>query len=151
MTLEHYLPEDLPVLTEVVGESSGEFPTLTEVVEETPAPISTDPGDTTVITSSRVDSIAEPKESAEIVLETSVGASLLAKDDRQQADSYNENDLLAQVQLDLEAHLEKVFAQKLQQHLADAQQQAIAQTLAELKDALPELIRKALASPQDPS
>lgn len=133
MTLDHYLPEDLPVLTEVVGESSGEFPTLTEIVEEIPTPIST-----------------EPSESAEIVLETPAGASLLAKDDRQQAGSCNEIDVLPQVQLDLEEHLENVFVQRLQQRLADAQQQAIEQTLAELKSELPELIRKALDTPQEP-
>jgi len=42
-----------------------------------------------------------------------------------------------------------VLAQRLQRRLADAQQQVIAETLAELKAELPELIRKALATPHD--
>jgi hypothetical protein len=44
----------------------------------------------------------------------------------------------------LEAHLETVFANKLRLHLAQLQQQAVEQTVNELKAELPELLRDAL-------
>lgn len=44
----------------------------------------------------------------------------------------------------LEAHIDSVFAEKLQAGLAAAQQQAVRQTLAELKNELPQLIHDAL-------
>ncbi len=46
---------------------------------------------------------------------------------------------------ELEVHLNSLVAQKLQQHLADAQQQAISIALADIRAEIPELIRKALA------
>jgi hypothetical protein len=44
----------------------------------------------------------------------------------------------------LEAHLETLFMQRLLPRLEEAQRQAIAQTWAELKDELPQLVRDAL-------
>jgi hypothetical protein len=44
----------------------------------------------------------------------------------------------------LEAHLEALFMQRLLPRLEEAQRQAIAQTWAELKDELPQLVRDAL-------
>ncbi len=44
----------------------------------------------------------------------------------------------------LEAHLEALFMQRLLPRLEAAQRQAVAQTWAELKDELPQLIRNAL-------
>ncbi len=99
------VPDDLPTLTEVVGETTGGFPTLTEVVEE-PAPDLPAP------------EIRDPS---------------------------------PQLLLHLQAHIETVFVQKLQQHLAAAQQHAIEQALAELKSELPQLIRTALDTPHGPA
>jgi len=129
MTTDHYLPQDLPVLTEVVGEASGGFPTLTEIVEETApssldAPIEVEAQDFTPIST----------ESADVLLPEEMPL-----------------DISPQLLSHLETHLEDVLAQRLQKRLADAQQQVIAETLAELKAELPELIRKALATPQNPS
>ena len=125
MTLDHYLPENLPVLTEVVGESSGEFPTLTEIVEE-PSTIYLD--DTIEIGAESLAPIST--ESADVLLPEEMPL-----------------DISPQLLSHLETHLEDVLAQRLQRRLADAQQQVIAETLAELKAELPELIRKALATP----
>ncbi|MEK7811735.1 MAG: hypothetical protein AAB278_07975 [Pseudomonadota bacterium] len=47
---------------------------------------------------------------------------------------------------ELEVHLDSLVAQKLQQYLADAQQQAIALALAEIRAEIPGLIRKTLDS-----
>ncbi len=44
----------------------------------------------------------------------------------------------------LEAHLETLFMQRLLPRLEEAQRQAIAQTWAELKDELPQIIRDTL-------
>lgn len=129
MTTDHYLPQDLPVLTEVVVESSGEFPTLTEVVE---APTTLDLDDTIKIEVEHLAPIST--ESADVLLPEEMPL-----------------DISPQLLSHLETHLEDVLAQRLQRRLADAQQQVIAETLAELKAELPELIRKALATPQDPS
>lgn len=129
MTTDHYLPKDLPVLTEVVGEASGAFPTLTEIVEAPSHP----PLDDTI--KIEVESLAPiSTESADVLLPEEMPL-----------------DISPQLLSHLETHLEDVLAQRLQRRLADAQQQVIAETLAELKAELPELIRKALATPQDPS
>ncbi|MFA7399103.1 MAG: hypothetical protein WCZ98_01350 [Sideroxydans sp.] len=129
MTTEHYLPQDLPVLTEVVGEASGGFPTLTEIVEEAvPSTL-----DATIEVEAQ-DFAPISTESANVLLPEEMPL-----------------DISPQLLSHLETHLEDVLAQRLQQRLADAQQQVIAETLAELKAELPELIRKALATPQDPT
>ncbi|MFA6120164.1 MAG: hypothetical protein WCT35_00115 [Sideroxydans sp.] len=127
MMTDRHLPPDLPVLTEVVGEETWSFPTLTEVVE---AP--TTPDLDTTIEIERLAPIST--ESADVLLPEEMPL-----------------DISPQLLSHLETHLEDVLAQRLQQRLAEAQQQVISQTLAELKAELPELIRKALATPQDPS
>jgi hypothetical protein len=127
MTTDHYLPQDLPVLTDVVGEASGGFPTLTEIVE---APSAPQLDDTIKIEAESFAPIST--ESADVLLPEEMPL-----------------DISPQLLSHIEAHLEHVLAQRLQQRLADAQQQVIAETLAELKAELPELIRKALATPQD--
>jgi len=124
MTTDHYLPSDLPVLTEIVGETSGAFPTLTEVVE--PADI-----DDTIETEPLVPISTE---STDVVLPAEMPL-----------------DLSPPLLSHLETHLEAVLAQRLQKRLADAQQRVIAETLSELKAELPDLIGKALATPQDPT
>jgi hypothetical protein len=129
MTTDHYLPQDLPVLTEVVGEASGAFPTLTEIVE---APSTSSLDDTIEIEAESLAPIST--ESADVLLPEEMPL-----------------DISPQLLSHLETHLEDVLAQRLQRRLADAQQQVIAETLAELKAELPELIRKALATPQDPT
>ncbi len=129
MTTDHYLPQDIPVLTEVVGEASGGFPTLTEMVEEA-APASLD----ATIAVQAQDFAPISTESADVLLPAEMPL-----------------DISPQLLSHLETHLEDVLAQRLQRRLADAQQQVIAETLAELKAELPELIRKALATSQDPS
>lgn len=129
MTTDHYLPQDIPVLTEVVDEPNSAVPTLTEIVE---APTPLDLDDTIKI---EVESLAPiSTESADVLLPEEMPL-----------------DISPQLLSRLETHLEDVLAQRLQRRLADAQQQVIAETLAELKAELPELIRKALATPQDPS
>ncbi len=107
MSRKRSIPDDLPTLTDVVGETTGGFPTLTEVVEEQnrDAPIP---------------DIPSPAPSAPEL-----------------------HDPAPQLLQDIQAHIEDVFAQKLQQHLAAAQQQAIEQALAELRAELPQLIRAA--------
>jgi len=129
MTTDHYLPQDLPVLTEVVGEASDGFPTLTEIVE---APSTPSLDDTIEIEAELLAPIST--ESADVLLPEEMPL-----------------DISPQLLSHLETHLEDVLAQRLQRRLADVQQQVIAETLAELKAELPELIRKALASPQDPT
>jgi len=129
MTTDHYLPQDIPVLTEVVDEQNSAVPTLTEIVE---APFSPSLDDTIEIEAESLAPIST--ESADILLPEEMPL-----------------DISPQLLSYLETHLEDVLAQRLQQRLADAQQQVIAQTLAELKAELPELIRKALATPQDPT
>jgi len=112
------LPDDLPLLTEVVGEATGGFPLLTEVVGEATGDFPLPPG---------------------IVEETPATPA---------PDTPEVSPQLLQY---LQTHLENVFAQKLQQRLAEAQQHAIEQSLAELKSELPQLIRDALAAPHDPA
>ena len=118
MSRKKFVPDDLPTLTEVVGESTGGFPTLTEVVGESA-------GDFPV--------------QAEI-LETAPALPPLEIQEPS-----------PQLLQNLQAHIENVFAQKLQQRLAEAQQHAIEHALAELKSELPQLIRDALAAPHDPA
>lgn len=129
MTTDHYLPQDIPVLTEVVDDPNSAVPTLTEIVE---APTTLDLDDTIKI---EVESLAPiSTESADVLLPEEMPL-----------------DISPQLLSHLETHIEDVLAQRLQQRLADAQQQVIVETLAELKAELPELIRKALATPQDPT
>ncbi len=115
MSRKRAIPDDLPTLTEVVGETTGGFPTLTEVVEENVG-VGTEP-----------DATPSPVPPAP------------------------EHDPTPRLLQDIQAHIEDVFAQKLSQHLAVAQQQAIEQALAELRSELPKLIRAALDQPHDPS
>lgn len=129
MTTDHYLPQDIPVLTEVVDEPNLAVPTLTEIVE---APTPLDLDDTIEIEAGSLAPIST--ESADVLLPEEMPL-----------------DISPQLLSHLETHLEDVLAQRLQRRLADAQQQVIAETLAELKAELPELIRKALATPQDPA
>lgn len=49
----------------------------------------------------------------------------------------------------LEAHLEALFMQRLLPRLEEAQRQAVAQTWAELKEELPQLVREALPPPSE--
>ena len=126
------LPDDLPLLTEVVGEATGGFPLLTEVVGEATGDF---PLPTEVVNEATGVLPFPPG----IVEET---PAMPAPD---------APDLSPQLLQDLQVHLENVFARKLRQHLADAQQQAIEQALAELKSELPQLIRDALATPHDPA
>ncbi len=51
---------------------------------------------------------------------------------------------LPELQHAFEAYIDTVLAEKLQQHLATAQRQAIEQAITEMKNKLPQLIRAAL-------
>ncbi|MDP2761295.1 MAG: hypothetical protein Q8O64_13025 [Sideroxyarcus sp.] len=91
-------PQAIPLLTEVVPDTTDDLPVLTDIAQETPpAPAATEPA------------------------------------------------LLLIMQQQLEAHIDTVFAEKLQTHLAAAQRQAVEQAIAEMKNELPQLIRAALA------
>jgi len=137
------IPDDLPTLTEVVGESTGEFPMLTEVVGEASGKFS-----------AQADIFGEPPyiplTPSEILAVPSnyVATPPAAEDPSTDTDQH---DITAQLLQELTIHIESAFAAKLQRHLAEAQQQAVALALAELKNELPQLIRAALATPHDPA
>ncbi|HEX5338990.1 MAG TPA: hypothetical protein VFW53_11185 [Gallionella sp.] len=106
------IPDNLPVLTEVVSEGlPNDLPTLTEMI--VPAePVPTSP-----------DAASTPR-------------------------TYSEADVQRLLQ-QFEAHIETVFAQKLNHHLEELQKIAVDQAVNELKADLPELLRDALnAHPQ---
>lgn len=106
--IKQALPNDLPVLTEVV--SDDDLPTLTDIVAEpetAPPAFKLDP----------VTAADAPPMTEEIPFELTP---------------------------QLEAHLEALFMQRLLPRLEEAQRQAVAQTWAELKDELPQLIRDSL-------
>lgn len=116
--------DDLPLLTEVVGEGTGGFPMLTEVVGEAthrfPAvngEIAGD-GDDVPLQGELLETMPEPAPAP--------------------------CDMTPQLLHYLEDHLENAFAQKLGEKLVAAQQLAIRQTIDELKNELPQLIRGAL-------
>ncbi len=124
--------DDLPMLTEVVGEATGGFPTLTEVVGEATGNFSTP-----------IEEAAE-----ETTEDFSAQTDLI---EMMSAEPPAPADLTPQLLHYLESHLEQTFAQKLALKLAEAQQLAIEQTIAELKSELPQLIRDALAAPTLPA
>ncbi|MFA5370397.1 MAG: hypothetical protein WC053_00450 [Sideroxydans sp.] len=90
-------PHSIPLLTEVVPDTTDDLPVLTDIAPDTPpAPASSSSPDT-----------------------------------------------LPGLQQTLETYIETVFADKLKTHLATANQWAIEAAIAELKNELPQLIRKA--------
>jgi hypothetical protein len=132
MSRKKKIDDELPVLTEVVGEATGGFPMLTEVVGEASGSFSA--------LTEEIDEEVDEDYSAQTDLIEMMSAEPPAP-----------ADLTPQLMFYLENHLEKTFAQKLALKLAEAQQLAIDQTIAELKSELPQLIRDALATPTLPA
>lgn len=117
--------EYFPTLTDVVGEPTGGFPALSGLGEATGAySLHTQVIDTT---------LELPLQENEAELKS------------------DETNFLIHFHQNFEAHLASVFTEKLQQHLAEAQQQAIERALIELKNELPQLIAEAIATAQDPT
>lgn len=140
MTATEFLAKDLPLLTTVVEEAPDDLPTLTEVVVEETSPLRSSMETAAPLgdeLSSLMDAItAEPAGTPEAgIVESSVQPPALSEADMQR------------LILQLDAHLESVFAQKLGHRLEQLQRLAVDQAIRELKAELPQMLRDALHAP----
>lgn len=114
------LPDDLPLLTQVVDENFPDgLPTLTEIASEQQAGTTVEP---------------RPAASQETTAPGAVAPPPPIFGDEE----------MQQMLLQLETHLETVFADKLSFHLEELQRQAVGQAISELRAELPGLLRDAL-------
>jgi hypothetical protein len=132
-------PDELPLLTEVAeGGQLDDLPTLTEIIPETgeaSGPTESMAASGTSIPATISPAMDLPARSG-TVTDTDTAASVETPAEL----CISEDALLAALQQRIEAHLEAVFMDRL----AQLQQQAAEQALAELKAALPDLLQEAL-------
>ncbi|MEQ1533869.1 MAG: hypothetical protein HOO97_06105 [Sideroxydans sp.] len=150
MTDTPTFPPNLPVLTDVVGEKTHSYPVLTEVVEKTTDELTALIKENASIEPMLV--MADVPAPVEISAwrnapEPFTESSAVTIESTPPAPSSDAPYLLQHV----ESYVEHVLAQKLAQHLAEAQQIAVERAIAELKHELPQLILDALKTPHDPS
>lgn len=135
-SLEHPdrdLPDSLPLLTQVVEAATlDDLPTLTEIVIPDVA-----------IADDDAPALLESAETPSLPNDASGIISINPKAAVPVPDAYGE-DAMQQLVHRLEAHIETVFAQKLNQHLEQLQKIAVDQAVNELKAELPGLLRDAL-------
>lgn len=135
LTASGVAPDELPLLTEVAeGGQFDDLPTLTEVIPEAGA--ASGPIESLAASRTPIPAAGSPADELPARPETETPPTPEAPDEL----CIGEDILLAALQQRIEAHLEAVFMQRF----AQMQQQAAEEALAELKAALPELLREAL-------
>ena len=138
-------PLDLPLLTDIIDADGtpAEIPTLTEVVHVEPVATPVATSDDTLRHNHEAYSIAHI--ASELIWNAQPEPSAThttAPPERNISEAE-----MQQLLEHFEAHLESVFTDKLNRHLEQLHHQAVKLAILELKSELPELLRKALNTP----